>query len=458
MDYFIYTRISSDRSGEGAGVQRQKAECLELAKANDLNVLEVFTDNDVSAHSGVPRPAFNEMIRRLEAGEGDGIIAWHLDRLYRRNRDLELIVNIVESRKIDIKTVTAGEIDLNTSSGLLMARVIGSMANYEVDHQRERIKASHVDRAKRGTWRGGPIPLGFKSGGKGVLVVNEEEAKDVRFIFESILHGDSLHLISRRMNEPHRVNRRNGKKWTNTAVRHLVLSPAMGGLSKVAEGEYVPAQWEGVVSAEKWYAVQAILSDPARRTSQGSERRWQGSGVYLCGACGTPLKAKISNKVNYYTCLACHKVARNQKKLDGFIDDLLIAYLSEPENRLPLVSRQESTTDFNELLSVQAGLIERRNQLGELFAQGVISSGQLTRGNAEFEKQLKAIGRKIDDARESSPVLDMLLSSDDLRERWGSMSADKRADAIRSLVTVRVHSAGRGAKIFDPTKIEVTWK
>lgn len=458
MDFFIYTRISSDRSGEGAGVQRQKAECLELAKANDLNVLEVFTDNDISAHSGVPRPAFNEMIRRLEAGEGDGIIVWHLDRLYRRNRDLELIVNIVESRKIEIKTVTAGEIDLNTSSGLLMARVIGSMANYEVDHQRERIKASHVDRAKRGTWRGGPIPLGFRSGGKGTLVIDEEEAKDVRFILDSILNGDSLHLISRRMNEPHRVKRRNGARWTNTAVRHLVKSPALGGLSKVSEGEYVPAQWEGIVPPEKWFAVQAILSDPARRTNQGTERRWQGSGVYLCGVCGKALRAKISNGVNYYSCIACHKVSRNQKKLDGLVDDLLIAYLSVPENRLPLVVKQESTTDLNELLSVQAGLIERRNQLGGLFAQGVISSGQLTRGNAEFEKQLKAIERKIDDARESSPVLEMLLSSDDLRERWGSMSADKRAEAIRRLVEVRVHSAGRGTKIFDPSKVEFTWK
>ena len=120
--------------------------------------------------------------------------------------------------------------------------------------------------------------------------------------------------------------------------------------------------------------------------------------------------------------------------------------------------KQESTSDLNELLSVQAGLIERRNQLGGLFAQGVISSGQLTRGNAEFEKQLKAIERKIDDARESSPVLEMLLSSDDLRERWGSMSADKRAEAIRRLVEVRVNPAGRGTKIFDPSKVEFTWK
>ena len=45
-----------------------------------------------------------------------------------------------------------------------------------------------------------------------------------------------------------------------------------------------------------------------------------------------------------------------------------------------------------------------------------------------------------------------------LRERWGSMSADKRAEAIRRLVEVRVNPAGRGAKVFDPSKVEFTWK
>ena len=47
---------------------------------------------------------------------------------------------------------------------------------------------------------------------------------------------------------------------------------------------------------------------------------------------------------------------------------------------------------------------------------------------------------------------------DRLRERWGSMSADRRAEAIRRLVEVRVNPAGRGTKIFDPSKVEFTWK
>ena len=43
-------------------------------------------------------------------------------------------------------------------------------------------------------------------------------------------------------------------------------------------------------------------------------------------------------------------------------------------------------------------------------------------------------------------------------ESVGEMSADKRAEAIRRLVEVRVNPAGRGTKIFDPSKVEFTWK
>lgn len=458
MNYFVYTRISSDRTKEGAGVERQKQDCLELAKNENLTVLETYTDNDISAHSGVLRPAFNTMIKRLESGEGDGIIVWHLDRLYRRNRDLERIVNIVEQRKITIRTVTAGDIDLDTASGVMMARVIGSMANYEVDHQRERIKASHIDRAKRGKWRGGPIPLGFKSAGKGNLEVVEEEAKDIRFIFDSILNGESLHSISRRMNEPYRINRPNGKPWTNIAVRLVVSSPAHGGLSKVSDGEYVPALWEGIVSPDKWHAAQAILSDPTRRTNQGSERRWQGSGVYLCGVCGEVLRAKITNGTNYYACVSCHKVSRNQVKLDDLVNQVVLGYLDLPENRLSLINDAGDGSALSDLMAKQSGLIERKNQLGELFAQGVVDVSQVARGNAEFEKQLKEIDRKISLAKETSPVLSLLLSSDSLVEHWAGMSADKRAGVIRELLVVTVFPAGRGAKVFDPTKVKFEWK
>ena len=80
----IYVRISRDRAGAGLGVERQEHDCRELAARLGWPVVEVFTDNDLSAYSGRPRPAYRAMIEAVRAGRVQAVLAWHPDRLHRR--------------------------------------------------------------------------------------------------------------------------------------------------------------------------------------------------------------------------------------------------------------------------------------------------------------------------------------------------------------------------------------
>ena len=80
---FIYTRISLDRTGEGLGVERQLKACRTKAKALGWTVVEVFEENDTSASKG-RRPVYADMMRRLQEGEADALVAWSIDRLTRR--------------------------------------------------------------------------------------------------------------------------------------------------------------------------------------------------------------------------------------------------------------------------------------------------------------------------------------------------------------------------------------
>ncbi|MGZ6527028.1 MAG: recombinase family protein, partial [Actinomycetota bacterium] len=45
----IYARISSDRDGLALGVERQLADCRELASRKGWPVAEEYIDNDISA-------------------------------------------------------------------------------------------------------------------------------------------------------------------------------------------------------------------------------------------------------------------------------------------------------------------------------------------------------------------------------------------------------------------------
>ncbi|MHB1491318.1 MAG: recombinase family protein, partial [Cellulomonas sp.] len=58
----IYARISQDREGAGLGVERQRQDCQALADKLGWTVAETYIDDDASAYSGKPRPAYRRML------------------------------------------------------------------------------------------------------------------------------------------------------------------------------------------------------------------------------------------------------------------------------------------------------------------------------------------------------------------------------------------------------------
>jgi len=87
----VYTRISSDPSGERASVERQRADCEAHCLARGWKVTGVFCDNDTSAYSTKRRPAYARVLAAAESGAIDAIVTWHNDRLHRSPRELEAI-------------------------------------------------------------------------------------------------------------------------------------------------------------------------------------------------------------------------------------------------------------------------------------------------------------------------------------------------------------------------------
>lgn len=120
----IYTRISLDQTGEGLGVQRQLDDCLALADRLGWEVINRYDDNDLSAFSGKTRPGYEAMLEAMKQGEFAALICWHTDRLYRSMKDLERLIDIAETKGVQIKTVQGGDLDLSTSAGRMVARML----------------------------------------------------------------------------------------------------------------------------------------------------------------------------------------------------------------------------------------------------------------------------------------------------------------------------------------------
>ena len=148
----MYTRISDDHTGEGLGVQRQLADCTALADRLGWEVVKHYDDNDISAYNGKTRPGFEAMLAAMSNGEFGALICWHPDRLYRSMRDLERVIDIADERGVQLRTVTAGDLDLGTPAGRMLARILGSVARQEVEHKGERQRRANEQRRAAGKW------------------------------------------------------------------------------------------------------------------------------------------------------------------------------------------------------------------------------------------------------------------------------------------------------------------
>src|SRR6478736_1458949 len=118
----IYVRISSDPTGQALGVARQEKECRKRAAAMGWPVAQVFTDNDVSASTGKPRPAYAQMLDALESGRANAVVVWDLDRLTRRPIEIEHFIDLADRRDLALASV-GGDVDLSTDNGRMFARI-----------------------------------------------------------------------------------------------------------------------------------------------------------------------------------------------------------------------------------------------------------------------------------------------------------------------------------------------
>jgi len=78
MTVAVYCRISKDPARMEVGVERQRADCVELANRlwGEAEV-RVFVDNDLSAADPtVERPQWRAMLDALRCGEVDEVVAY----------------------------------------------------------------------------------------------------------------------------------------------------------------------------------------------------------------------------------------------------------------------------------------------------------------------------------------------------------------------------------------------
>jgi DNA invertase Pin-like site-specific DNA recombinase len=454
----VYARISDDREGSGLGVQRQVDDCTTLAEHRGWTVVDTYIDNDVSAYRGRTRPGYEQLLSDLKAGHITGVVAWHPDRLYRRTAELVGFIDVIQATGAVVATVQAGDLDLATASGRMVARIVGAVAEHESEHKGERQARKHRELAEAGRPTGGGTrPFGFEADR---VTVRETEAETVREMARRIAGGESLRGVVVDLNT-RGITTPTGKPWRLTTARRLLLSPRVAGMREHKGEPVADAEWDAILDRATWEACRRVLLDPARVTNR-SARSYLLKGIARCGPCGAKLVARPrTDKARCYVCATgpgfsgCGKIRVLAEPLEDLVVDMLLAALDGPGLAGRLQARDEGApvraTEQTELADVE----RRLDELAETFADGTVSRREWLAARGRLETRRDTLTARL---AASGPSALAVLTGD-VYDAWERLSFDQRHAIVAAIVDrVTVKPALKGRNRFDPDRVDVRWR
>lgn len=342
----LYIRVSTAHQVDKYSLPFQKSELINYAK-HVLNISDyhIFEDAGFSA-GNTNRPAYKEMMGRIQDGEFTHLLVWKLDRI---SRNLKDFVDMYEDLAAhDIKLISKMEqFDTTTIIGEAMLKMALIFAEMERLLTKERVTENVMARAARGEWYGGSAPYGFtKTEEVPYPVPVADEVETVQYIFNLYEKVKSTGEVSFQLNEQN-IKTKKGGKWTEKTVRDILRrdfyigtysynkrkSGSSRRLKDKSEWIVIPDNHPAIISKEQFERVNKMLNDNYRGrldVQRANIHTHMFSKKLYCSNCGELLSAGLDTprkdgyRPSRYTCSTNRKV-RNIHSCNSFISDIGIA-------------------------------------------------------------------------------------------------------------------------------------
>lgn len=335
--------MSSDRQNP-MSPQDQVRKCREYAEQQGWEVLEshIYIDEAVSG-VGSDRLAYQRLLGLACSEERDFDVLLVDDTSRLSRSQAEVLSTMEKLRFMGVRVVFPSQgIDTQSEQSELVVAFHGMVDSLYVKELAKKTHRGLESRAIQGLHTGG-VCYGYKAekidaSGATRLVVNEDEAKIVRQIFQLCATGISLKGIAKELNSrlvppPRSKSPSATATWCHTAVREMLRREVYVGEKVWNKREYrkVPGTNKrrsrlrpenevkrvslpelAIVPRELWEAVQsrlnAIKSNAGNRTQSGLLPRgmtspYLFSGLLKCSECGSNLIiASSGGKKRKYVC------------------------------------------------------------------------------------------------------------------------------------------------------------
>lgn len=498
----LYLRQSSDPQGTELAVDRQRANCLARAAAKGWSVEadRIYIDNNVSATSARERPSYQRLISDVMKREVDVVIAWNLDRLTRKPREVEDWIDLNEKYGVNLMTSEGTDpVDMSTEVGRLILRITAAVARQEVERKGRRQRESNAQARELGYPPHGTRPFGYTARKRDARSITDtrigadgrtyldyghapvpDEAAAIKNGYELVIKGETVGSVARAWNAAGVMNTM-GNPWVPTTVLAILTNPKYAGYSVPPRGHhawrkslYAPEDltkhrrgtWEPIVDAETWMATQALIRDLSARDLLGTPKRWLLSGIATCAAdvegmpCGAPIMGGATySKVPTYRC----SVAGHLMRRADLAEELVVAEIMQ----LALGAGGRSLAPFTpdlELNTRERSLMKSLHMTTEnynvLVHTGILSEAEAEKKARTHRGRLRAELLELRRALQGLKVdaLNVLLRagrprrSDEkawtsevrVKKVWDELPLSAKRHVVQTTMTITMSPPGRG--------------
>jgi DNA invertase Pin-like site-specific DNA recombinase len=316
----IYTRKSTSAGLEMEfnSLDAQYDACASYARSQPgWEVVAERYDDGGFTGANIERPAFQRLLRDIDAKRIDIVIVYKVDRLSRSLLDFTKVMDRFGQGDCAFVSVTQ---NFNTSDamGRLTLNMLISFAEFEREMIAERTRDKIAGARRRGQWTGGRAPLGYRIEA-GKLVVDEDEAEIVREIFREYIRQESVmgvvDLLASRGRTTKRHESKDGRvfsasAWSKDAVLRILKNDTYAGRVRAGD-ELVEGQHAGIIDRATFALVGKLMGGPRGGALPRTSEKYLLVGVVRCGACGlsmTPASAKTRGReYRYYRCISRDK-------------------------------------------------------------------------------------------------------------------------------------------------------
>ncbi len=423
---------------------------LQLDALNKAGCAEIFTDKLSGARDD--RPELERCLNRLR--KGDTLIVWKLDRLGRSLHHLMTIMEDLEQRGINFKSLNES-IDTTNHTGRFMFVIMGGLAEFERNLIRERTIAGKQASKSRGKFQGGKRMYGEEPHGekqKAAITAQQVAAERdlLKDLARSVLDGTSLSAITRDLRN-RKITTANGGQWSPSALRRALTNQRTAA---------------AILGDDQYRDLLRAFSDPETRKKRGRASKYMLTGIIRC-QCGTRMYVNLQGTgqgnpryrcLHSYNVKSCRKVSVLAAPLEAYVTKETIRWLAGPGLRVVR----------NRLLSLDRGFREAAErmhadelelvELAKLKGQGRFTVEEWLALRDPIEARI----RQARDLLSKEPTIFVLANIPDTRKElevaWETWDIDKRRQVLKaSIASLVIHQTQQRGPVFDEDRVQLTF-